>query len=58
VNGAHSADAKNAPYFFTAGAGATGDFGFVVISKSSVRNGVTGRPSLLKRFATGLSAHA
>jgi hypothetical protein len=48
----------NAPYFFTAGAGATGDFGFVVLSKSSVRNGVTGRPSLLKRFATGLSAHA
>ena len=49
----------DALYFFAAGAGAgTGGFGFVVISKSSVRKGVTGRPSLLKRFATGLSAHA
>jgi hypothetical protein len=48
----------DAPYFFTAGAGATGGFGFVVLSKSSVRNGVTGRPSLLRRFATGLSANA
>jgi len=48
----------DAPYFFTAGAGATGGFGFVVLSKSSVRNGVTGRPSLLKRLHTGLSAHA
>src|SRR5438270_914710 len=45
------------PYFFSAGAGTAGAFGFVTISKSSVRNGVTGRPSLLKRLQTGLSAH-
>ena len=45
-------------YFFAAGAGATGGFGFVIISNSSVRNGTTGRPSLLKRLHTGLSAHA
>ena len=47
-----------ARYFFCAGAGATGGFGFVVISKSSVRNGTTGSPSLLKRLHTGLSDHA
>ncbi len=32
--------------------------GLVIISKSSVRKGVTGRPSLLKRLHTGLSAQA
>lgn len=33
-------------------------FGFVIISKSSLRNGVTGRPSTLKRLQIGLSAQA
>src|SRR5262245_24538516 len=46
--------------FGFAGAGAAGlasaGFGFVVISKSSVRKGVTGSPSLEKRLHTGLSA--
>jgi putative transposase len=36
---------------------ATG-FGFVIGSKLSVRNGVTGRPSAEKRLQTGLSAQA
>src|SRR5262249_9173189 len=33
-------------------------FGRVIISKSSLRNGVTGRPSLLNKLQTGLSAQA
>jgi|GEM_PF-3712339 len=33
-------------------------FGLVSISKSSLRKGVTGRPSMLKRLQTGLSDQA
>ena len=43
---------------YFAGAAPARGLGLVVISKSSVRKGVTGRPSLLKRLNTGLSAHA
>ena len=37
---------------------ATGGFGAVIIGKSSVRKGVTGRPFIVVRLQTGLSAQA
>ena len=43
--------------YFLAGVG-SGALGSVVISKVSVRKGVSGRPSLLARLHTGLLAQA
>jgi hypothetical protein len=50
--------ARSTVYRAVAGGGGWIFLGFVVISKSSVRNGVTGRPSVEKRLQTGLSAQA
>ena len=54
VVGSTPAGCTKSDYLEAVGAG----FGLVIGVKSSVRNGVTGRPSLLKRLHTGLSAHA